>query len=446
MRIHLREREAATNRRTLRRRVRYAVALLPVLATALACSEITNLEQEDPSQILAGTAYVPQNAELLVNGAIGDFECAFYRYTTAAGLLGDELVNAFAFVAGDQYDRRTLPLTGPYAGGCGGHQTPGVYTSLSVARASADTVLARLEVWTDAEMPEGVDRTQLIGKAAAYAGYSLILLGEGMCSAALNVGPELSSTQLFEEAELRFDKAITAATAAGDDETLALARLGRARTLLNLGDVAAAGADAAQVPADFLVVAAANATGTNRQQNTLFAHSGTLGSSNFSSVDPTFTGLTFGGEPDPRVTVIETGTTGVDGQTELRLQTKYGDLGAEAAVARSAEAQLIVAEANVAAGDLPGAVDIINALHAAAGIPPYDGTGQTAEQVLAQVHEERRRELFLESHRLGDMRRLDLPLVPAIGTPFPRGGQYGDQRCFPLPAIESNNNPNIPDV
>src|SRR6266571_8769031 len=94
---------------------------LPLVATALSCSDITNLEQKDPSQILSKDVYVPQQAALLVNGAVGDFECAFFRYVTAAGLLGDELVNAFANTTNYRYDRRTLLLTDPYALGCGGH-------------------------------------------------------------------------------------------------------------------------------------------------------------------------------------------------------------------------------------------------------------------------------------------------------------------------------------
>jgi starch-binding outer membrane protein, SusD/RagB family len=163
-------------------------------------------------------------------------------------------------------------------------------------------------------------------------------------------------------------------------------------------------------------------------------------------VDPTFTDLTFGGVADPRVPVLNTGRLGVDNATILRQQTKYADLGAPAPVARTAEARLIQAEAMVAAGDLNGAVSIINALHTAAGLPAYDGNGRTPAEVRAQVLEERRRELFLESHRLGDMRRYDLPLVPAAGLPHPRGGLYGDQRCFALPAVERNNNPNISDV
>ena len=444
-----------------RRSLRYALAVLPLTVVMLACDALTNLEQENPSQIFADDAYAPQNATLLVNGAIGDFECALFRYTTAAGLLGDELVNAFANAAQDNYDRRSHPLTGPYAGDCGGVQLPGVYTSLSVARASADTILARLQEWTDAEMAPGVNRTQLIGQAAAYAGYSLILLGEGMCSAAINIGPELTPEQLFGEAQTRFNTAITAATTANDASTLSLARLGLARTLLNLAYigtptnpndpdpalVAQASALAAQIPAGFAVNAVALATGTARQQNVVFAHSGGTGSSNFSSVDPTFDSLKFAGILDPRVPVNNTGVVGADNATIVRQQRKYANLGSPIPFARKTEALLIEAEAKALTNDLDGAVAIINALHAATDtLPAYDGTGKTQAEVLAQVREERRRELFLESHRLGDMRRLNLPLIPAVGATFPRGGIYGDQRCFPLPAVERNNNPNIPDV
>lgn len=442
---------------SFRIRRQYALLMLPALTMATGCDDLTALEQEDPSQILASTVYTPANAALLVNGAIGDFECAYFRYTTAAGLLGDELVNAFNNTNSFNYDRRTNPPTGTYAGDCGGHQLPGVYTSLSVARASADTILARLEEWTDAQMPANVNRQQLIGQAATYAGYSLILIGEGFCSAAINVGPELTPAQVFAEARARFDKAIAAATTANDQTTLNLARLGRARTLMNLAfgtttpDAALIGlaaTDASAVPAGFVVNAVAALTGTTRQQNTIFAHTGGAGSSSFSSVDPTFVGLTFGGQPDPRVNVTVTTQRGTDGVTTLRFQNKYANLGSPAAIARTTEARLIVAEANaLGIGGTPqNAVTIINALHTAAGIPAYDPAAPGARTIVEQVREERRRELFLEGQRLGDMRRLNLPLVPAVGAPFGTSSQYGDQRCYPLPALERNNNPNIPDV
>ena len=58
--------------------------------------------------------------------------------------------------------------------------------------------------------------------------------------------------------------------------------------------------------------------------------------------------------------------------------------------------------------------------------------------------EDRRRELFLEGHRLGDLRRYNLPILPAAGARTAAGGgTYGAQSCFPLPDVERINNPNI---
>ena len=428
-----------------------AALLALALVAIVACSEL-GLEQRNPGSIMARDVYKPENAQLLVSGAIGDFECAFHRYVVAQALLGDELVNAFSNTSNFDYDRRTMAPGHPYGTGtCTSSQIPGLYTPLSVARGSADTILARLTEWTDAELPATFNRQQLIGKAAAYAGYSILLLGESMCSAAINLGPELSKTELWQEAKARFDAAITAATAAADNTTLNLARVGRARTLLDLGQVAAAGTDAALVPAGFVVNAIANASGPVRQQNQVFVHTQV---SNFSSVDPSFVGLTFGGVADPRVSVTVTTTKGSDGVTFMRRVTKYADRGASIPIARYNEARLILAEADVAAGDLPGAVGIINALHTAAGLPAYNGAGQTADQVKAQVIEERRRELFMEGQRLGDMNRYQLPRLPADGGIFPNGGTYQSQACpganaagypfgFPLPDVERNNNPNI---
>src|SRR5206468_742351 len=96
----------------------------------------------------------------------------------------------------------------------------------------------------------------------------------------------------------------------------------------------------------------------------------------------------------------------------------------------------------LAANDLAGAAAAINAARAThPGLPTYDVTGQTAVQVLAQLVEERRRELFLEGHRLGDLRRYNLAFTPATGSAYPGGGgTYGSQNCFPLPDVERINN------
>jgi hypothetical protein len=179
-----------------------------------------------------------------------------------------------------------------------------------------------------------------------------------------------------------------------------------------------------------------------RRQNFVFVHT----AQNFhSTVDVSFRAVTLGGAPDPRVLVTNTTRAGTAPGTVVWTANKYPALTTGIPIAKYAEAQLIIAEARVAANDLPGAAAAINAArNTRTGMPQYDVTGQTAAQVRDQIVEERRRELFLEGHRLGDIRRYSLPLNPAVGAAYTTGGgTYGDQRCFPLPDVERINNPNI---
>jgi hypothetical protein len=426
-----------------RRWIMRTVALVLPMMAGLACRDLTSLQQSNPGSLSAASTYVPANAQLLINGAIGDFECAFSRYVAGVGLFTDELSDAIAGTANFDYDRRSFTSSGPYGNQTcnSGNQQPAIYTTLSTARGSADTVFAKLHDWTDAQMPAGVSRMKLIGQAAAYGGYSLTLLGESMCSAAINVGPELTPAQLFAEAKTRFDSAVTAATAANDATTLNFALLGRARTLLDLGQPAAAATDAAKIPSGFVVNMSTDAVNV-RRENWIFV---SINNSNFSTVDPSFRGLTINGAPDPRVAVTNTNKAGTTQGTTIWTADKYPALATVMPIARYAEAQLIIADAKLAANDVPGAVAAINAARAThAGLPAYDATGQTAAQVLTQLVEERRRELFLEGHRLGDLRRYKLPILPAAGTPYTlASGVYDQQSCFPLPDVERINNPNI---
>ena len=181
---------------------------------------------------------------------------------------------------------------------------------------------------------------------------------------------------------------------------------------------------------------------TLRRQNFSFL---SINQNSWSTIDPTFRGLTISGLPDPRVAVSNTGRNGTAVGSVVWTPDKYPLVTTSMPIARYAEAQLIVAESRQAAGDLPGAVAAINLVRATrAGVPAYDATGQTSAQVLATIIEDRRRELFLEGHRLGDLRRYAIPLAPAAGTAYPGGGGvYGTQSCFPLPDVDRINNPNI---
>lgn len=420
------------------RRMLVACAAIATLSAGLAmtaCRDITRLQQSNPGQ-LGPEVFAPENADLIVNSSRGDFECAFNDYIAASGTFMDELANAISFTSNFDQDRRTLTPDEPYGtNDCTAQQQAGVYTPLSVARASNDVAVAHLEGWTDAQV---TDRSQLIGVASTYAGYSLVLLGEGMCSAALDLGPEETPAQLFADAKTRFDTAVAAATRAGDTPTLNLALLGRARTELDLGNSADAATDAAQIPPGFEVDIDHDATAT-RRQNLVFIQ--TI-QSEFASVDTSIQNR-FAADHDPRIAVTNTGKLGTDGFTIVWFANKDASATSPQALAKYSEAQLIIAENDANTGDLNGAKTIINTLRTAAGQTAFSPGSLTLPVVMAEIVEQRRRELFLEGHRMGDIRRLGLPLSPATGAPYVSGGTYGDQSCFPLPNVERINNPNL---
>jgi hypothetical protein len=264
-----------------------------------------------------------------------------------------------------------------------------------------------------------------------------------MCSAAIDLGPEMTPKQLFEEAVKRFDVALAAGASASITN---LARVGKGRALLNLGDKTAAAAAVAAVPAGFVYSTTHSNAVPDRRNPVFYA----ITTSRNPVVDGRYYfGLTWRGVPDRRVPVTDP-TVGnlkaADNLVPRWTQTKYPAVTSSLPIARYAEAQLIIAES--AGGQT--AVNIINALHTAAAIPPFDPAvdntpGPSTDRIMNQIIEERRRELFLESHHLGDFRRYNLPQQPAAGVVYPwtGGGFYGDARCFPAPFSEKAANPNF---
>ena len=413
-----------------------ALSALGLLLVVAACRDITSLQQYNPGTLSTGTVFVPANAQLIVNSAQGDFECAYNDYVVGSALFIDELANAISNTANFDLDRRSITAGHPYGtANCAAQQIAGVYTPLAAARASSDTAVAFLQGLTDAQVPT---RTKLIGVASTYAGFSLILLGEGSCTVAINLGPELTPALIFAEAKKRFDTAVAAATSAGDVQTLNLALLGRARAQLNLGNSAGAATDAALIPAGFVVNIGHDAT-VLRRQNLVFVHTQ---QSNFSSVDTSIQNA-YAASKDPRIAVTSTGKTGSDGKTLIVFPNKNATVTTPQALAKYSEAQLIIAEDFTNTGKLDGAVVIINKLEAANGQPTFNPSPLTKAAVLAQIVEERRREFFLEGHRLGDLRRYNLPPMPIAGAPYVNGGVYATQSCFPLPDVERINNPTL---
>jgi hypothetical protein len=408
----------------------FAVALL-----STACNQLDRaLAVESPSRLPAKDLEQPGTAPLLVQSAGVDFACALGAYDVAAGLMSGEFVETTQTASRWIYDRRVIvPSDAQYAtNSCEGL---GVYSPVSTARWTADNALRHLEGWTDGQVP---NRAKLTAQAALYAGYSLILLGEGFCSATIDLGPEMTPAQLFAEAETRFTKAIAAATTAGDNNLRYAALVGRARARIDHGDKTGAAADAALVPVDFVYTLTTGTSG--RLQNRVFSENNRGAAV---SVSLAYQNVQYNGAADPRVAVRYEGRNAQDASTPLYSQQKYTALDAPIIVASGIEAQLILAEAQGGAT----AVTIINALHTRPTVGlPGDFASTDPAVILAQIVEERRRELFVQGNRLFDVNRFSLALVPAPGLAYPKGGFYGSQRCLPLPDVERLNNPNIPDT
>jgi starch-binding outer membrane protein, SusD/RagB family len=430
------------------RKARRAIwtTMLAMLIAPTACDTLSDPLSVDPaSRIPAGLLETPGNAKLLSVGAIGDFECAFSSYTAYSGLIGEEFIYAQQTASRTPYDRRnTTKDDVDYAtNGCG----TGVYTPLQIARQSNENLLALLKTWTDAQVLAGggsPNRTDLIGTAAAYAGYSLVLLGEGFCTMAISTvnidktityGGEIQRDSVFKLAVARFSEAITAAGTAGNTNIRSMAYLGRARAKLNLADYAGAKADAQQVPPGFkLDVSASDASG--RRQNRIAASS--------NSVNETFSvGEPYRSMGDTRVPVTAKGITSATG-VAIFYQTKYPTTATPIPLATYEEAQLIIAEADIRTGtptSLAAALPILAASRTRGGQGAF--TGVTQAQYLAELIDQRRRELFAESHHVGDVLRYSIQLQPAAGTPYHFGGTYANQICLPLPSAERLNNPLI---
>lgn len=411
-----------------------AVSMSALAAMLLGCDALDRLlDVTVPSQVEAESLDDPRNAPLLLLGMIADFECALGHYIIGAGLVSDEFADAQSAGAYWDYDRRTMTGSGPHGTSNCDSGWAGIYVPLSVARFQADDLFDRLSSWTTEEV---AGREGMMALASAFSGYAHVLMGEAMCSAAFDGGPELLPDEIHARGEERFTRAIELASSTDQADVLNLAHVGRARARVNRGNWSGAEEDARRVEHGFVYHATYSASSL-RRNNAVFVRTWEIRSG---TVGVPFRSLTVQGVPDPRVDVFDSGMTGNDQLTPLWLARKYPNVSAPIPIARWEEAQLIIAEA-VGGQE---AVDILNRLRDRHDLPHFESTDP--QEIVDEVVLERSRELFLEGHRLGDMNRLQIPLEPPPGTPYPpkAGGTYGDQTCFPLPDSERFNNPNIP--
>ena len=455
-------------------------ALLAVMAVA--CSPDRILQVEDIDVALPPAVQGVEALPSLLAGVIGDFGTAYnggvqssglaldLNQVTLSGLISDELINTETFPTRIEVDQRQQQ-----------YQSNGslrdAYYAIQQARAAADRTSEAYREFAPKEVG--------LAEALNLGALSLILMAENYCGAipisrevspgVFEYGSALTTTQLLERALAKADSALaigldttTVGAAANRTTQTRLARIVRARALLNLNRPTDAGANLgeAEVPTTFQYFFKHSEV-TARQNNGTWLTTASV--ARFGVPDREGTnGLPFRSEGDvvnasndPRVAnVRRTGAgVGFDGVTPQWIQTKHGKRDSLAIIADGVEARLIQAEAALRAGQYPAALVILNDLRANAALARLRGYVDANQQPRTlpallpaatpaaqqdQLFKERAYWLYLTSHRLGDLRRLIRQYGRGAESVFPTGtyhkpGTYGADVNSPIPQAEDNN-------
>lgn len=451
------------------------LALVPLMILTLgACDEL--LEVDLPGAVTVEALNDPGLAETLVLGVVGDFECGLSDYIWYPGMWYELFLNTSGGRPSALSGLRSQ-LIEVYADPCASGTGP-IWTVMQVPHEQAVRAIDLL----NSEDFAGVDdRDALLATAHLYQAYSVELLTEQFCEITLGGGPRMSRAEGFTRAEEIFTETISLAGGAGESDLLAAAYVGRARARLNLGtNPAGVIADASNVaiPEGFELVATYDVSPTRR--NNQIAEGNRLndgimpastygcpsdkhnpcphglgrltfaadGSTVAQSGDP----LIGAGVADPRVPVRIRGADDLDqrGTFEYRLQDKYPSEGSPIPFSTWREAQIMIAEAQVAMGNHQAAADIINMLRTNnAGLPEeIDGsawplpplTTSDPAAIASTVLEDRRRELWMHGVIFGDKLRNGYPVWENTDE---YGQAVAEGRCLRIPFLEETSNPNL---
>jgi hypothetical protein len=396
--------------------------------TLAACNNI--LDVQFPGRIPAEKINDPTLAPTLVTGVIGDLECAYNNYTAATATHSDEYESANSSVPPTNWAERSITadeddyVNGPCEGT---FATFGIQTVMHTARLQAEDVFNRLNAWTDQQVP---NRSTLLATVRAYGGFPYLFFGETYCEIAFDAGAAVSPAASLAIAEQRFTDAIGLAQAAGDDDILNLARVGLARTEMDLKKWADAATVAQQVPAGYEKLAD-RGTENDRRFNKIFENHTSLGTYVIADAYRTLA--------DPRLQVRDAHRGAFNPSVELWVTDKYTSLGDPIRLASYREAQLILAEALVQQGQVGSAMTILNTRRAEVGLAPLSATTQ-ADAIQAVLGERQAELAFEGGHRLNDILRYQIPWKGAFGSTklFNNytGRPYGTTTCWPLPTKE----------
>ncbi|MFC1660449.1 RagB/SusD family nutrient uptake outer membrane protein [Gemmatimonadota bacterium] len=421
------------NTRNERGGFKRATGILALGVLMVGCEGLLDVDP-DPQTVDASS---PIGLTAALVGANADFTQMFDSYVVWSGLFNDEIVSSGTAPGIHAWDRRDVPAD--HGGGTGRTNSigGGNYSLIQRAVAVSDIGQERIRngEFTEIEAP-GTGAAEY-ARFSMLTGFGKTFIGDFWCSTAFGgVGPELSSQDVYAIAEAEFTEAINATGADADTRSAAL--VGRARVRLQMGNESGALSDAQQVDPGFEAFVSYS-TNSFAQRNRV--HFRIWDFANF-SIGPAFRDLTLeDGSPDPRVELVLDPVPAFEPSQALYAPLKVPTASSPLRYASGDEAQYIIAEIQGGAG----AVQIINDIRARHGISlTWTPTGGDPNEIRDKVIDERKRTLFLDGTRQGDVRRyLDKYGLDFFPTSTPQGFAMGNQVCLPLPEIERNNNPGL---
>lgn len=418
------------------RRGLLGVAALGLVVSLGACD--TLLEVDNYGAVDEKDINDPELIPEMVYAVRNEFQKDFAYMVYAGAIFTDEAVNGHNYDQWKDIDLRIIEDNNT--------QIRELYRIAQSARGTGDDMTERLR-----ELVDDPSTSLELATALTYAGYSYIQLGEFFCYAPIQQdgeGKAVRSDDILTVAIDYFEEAISileGQSGSDAERILNLARVGAARASLQKGEFTDAIAFASPVPANFVVWVNHAENPTSRRNH---LSSATKGANQSIGVDAPFRDLN-----DRRIRHAAESVRGHNGETDLWTpyqSSSYSEWTADGEsqpienttgirLASGLEARYIVAEA----GGMSNAelLDFINERRAVGGQGDYTGTDLQAE-----LRDQRRRDFFLDGHRLGDLRRYlalyNIDEFPTGAHPTDGWGNYGTATCLIPHREEGEGNPN----
>ncbi|HEY7395693.1 MAG TPA: hypothetical protein VH559_12655 [Gemmatimonadaceae bacterium] len=371
------------------------------------------------------------------------------------GMLVDEWKSADTFIQRDETDQRTVSEANSLV--------TVAYRDIHRARIQAFQAAQGLVTYKPAAKGE-------IGEMWFIKGYAELQSALDFCngqpfadlsSGSPDLGTPLSGEDAFKLALTSFDSALAVVGSLTDSISLRVkysAQVGRGRALLGLGQQAEAGAAVAGIPTTFSF----NLTwpGTQGKEDNLIwglassARRYTMQDSSDRQGGIIPNAMPFVSAKDPRVPSVQTPKFGFDGSTPYDGQLVFPSFNSPVPVANYVDAQLILAEAQLAANDATW-LTTLNALRTGPtnigaiivnNMPALTDPGTDSARI-DLLFRERAFWTFGRGQRLGDLRReirvynkTPAQVFPGEGGINPRkNSSYGPDVNLPVPQAERNN-------